>query len=322
MSLEISKEFIDKVEQLLKKSQGEKCKLEVMEPYGIGANNTCYYLVTKNPDNKFFLKCENTNIIPRTRCGQIEREVEGIKLMQKAGIPCKKIIQYDFTKQYIDTKYILEEFIEGELLIEIWNDLNENEKQEISNDIEDIIERMRNINFLHYGDIYENSIIGKYVTWREAYLSINEILIEDARQLNIFTEEELVLISKATEFCSSKLSTNVPASFNHRDLGTHNVLAINSDGVTKVGAIIDFGLSLAVPFYNFEYGIRKYGGWKLNEIDVLKKYNITKDEFNATELLFDFELIVFLASIQFAPDKPYGYISRIKEFVECCKKYL
>lgn len=322
MSLEISEEFIGRVEQLLKKSQGEKCKLEVIEPYGIGANNTCYYLVTKNPDNKFFLKCENATIIPRTRCGQIEREVEGIKLMNKAGIPCKKIIQYDFTKQDIGTRYVLEEFIEGELLIEIWNDLNENEKQNITNEIEGIIERMRNINFSYYGDIYENSIIGKYATWREAYLSISEILIEDARQLNIFNENELALISSATEFCSSKLSTNVPASFDHRDLGTHNVIATNSEGVTKVGSIIDFGLSLAVPFYNFDYSIRKYGGWNFNEIDVLKKYNISKDEFDATELLFDLELTIFLASIEFAPDKPFGYISRIKGFVESCKKYL
>ncbi|ADL52973.1 phosphotransferase [Clostridium cellulovorans] len=322
MNLEISEEFIGRVEQLLKKSQGEKCKLKVIEPYAVGANNTCYYLVTKNPDNKFFLKCENATIMPRTRCGQIEREVEGIKLMNKAGIPCKKIIQYDFTKEEIDTRYVLEEFIEGELLIEIWNDLNESEKQNIANEIEDIVEKMRNINFSYYGDIYENSIIGKYATWREAYLSISEILIEDARQLNIFTENELALISRATEFCSLKLSTNVPSSFNHRDLGTHNVIAINSEGVTKVGAIIDFGLSLAVPFYNFDYGIRKYGGWNFNEIDVLKKYNITKDEFDATELLFDLELTVFLASIEFAPDKPFGYISRIKVFVESCKKYL
>ncbi|MDT8719632.1 phosphotransferase [Clostridium sp. 19966] len=322
MSLEISEEFIGRVEKLLKKSQGEKCKLEVIEPYGIGANNTCYYLVTKNPDNKFFLKCENATIIPRTRCGQIEREVEGIKLMHKAGIPCKKIIQYDFTKQDIDAKYVLEEFIEGELLRETWNDLNENEKYNISNEIEDIIEKMRDISFSYYGDIYENSIIGKYNTWREAYLSISEILIEDARQLSIFTEDELLLISRATESCALKLSTNVPASFDHRDLGTHNVIVINSAGERKVRAIIDFGLSLAVPFYNFDYGIRKYGGWNLNEIDVLKKYNITKDEFDATELLFDLELTVFLASIEFAPDEPFGYISRIKGFVESCKKYL
>lgn len=112
------------------------------------------------------------------------------------------------------------------------------------------------------------------------------------------------------------------ASFDHRDLGTHNVIVINSGGETKVGAIIDFGLSLAVPFYNFDYGIRKYGGWNLNEIDVLKKYNITKQEFDATELLINFELTVFLDSIEFAPDEPFGYISRIKGFVESCKKYL
>ncbi|MBK1812739.1 aminoglycoside phosphotransferase family protein [Clostridium sp. YIM B02505] len=316
MSLTISKEFTNRVEQMLKKSQGEKCTLEVIEPCGGGAHNTCYYIVTKNPDNKFFLKCENDNIIPRTRSGQIEREVESIKLMHKAGIPCKNLIQYDSTKQEIGTRYVLEEFIEGKLLYEIWDGLAINEKQHISNEIEEIVEKMRNINLPYYGEVYENGIIGTHTTWREAYLSIGKILIEDASKLNILTEEDLVLISDVIEFCSSKLSTNIKASFDHRDLGKHNVIAVDSDGVNKVGAIIDFGLSLSVPFYYFEYGVREYGGWNFNSVDIMKKYAITKEEFDATAFLFDFELAVFLASIEFAPNESYGYISRIKSLVE------
>ena len=69
-------------------------------------------------------------------------------------------------------------------------------------------------------------------------------MLQLSKILSIFTEEELVLISGAIELCSGKFSTNVPASFDHRDLGTHNVIAIASEGGTKVGAIIDFGLSL------------------------------------------------------------------------------
>lgn len=322
MSLNISNEFTVRIEQMLKKSQGEKCTVEVIEPCGGGAHNTCYYIVTKNPDNKFFLKCEDANISPRTRCGQIEREVESIKLMNKAGIPCTNIIQYDFSIEDIGTRYILEEFIEGKLLREIWNDLSVNEKQNIANEIEGIVEKMRSINLPYYGDIYESSIIGRHATWREAYLSIGKLLIEDSMQLSIFTEDELVQVSDAIEICSSKLSTNIPASFDHRDLGPHNVIAAESNGATKISAIIDFGLVLSVPFYNFDYGIRKYGRWGLNTVDILKEYNITKEEFDATELLFDLELTVFLASIKFAPDKPYGYISRIKSFVESIKSIL
>lgn len=319
MSLDLSKEFINRIEKLLKKSQGEKCTLEAIESYGRGAQNTCYYIVTKNPHNKFFLKCENSNIIPRTRCGQIEREVESTKLMQQAGIPCKNIIQYDFTQQDIGVKYVLEEFIEGRLLREIWSDLAINEKQSIANEIENIVEKMRNINFQYYGDVYENSIIGRYTTWREAYLSIAKILLEDSRQLNLFTEDELTLISRVIESSSIKLSENIPASFDHRDLGTHNVIAVTSEVATKIGAIIDFGLSVSVPFYYFDYGIRKYGDWNLTEVDIMKKYAITKEEFDATELLFDFELTVFLASIKFAMDKPYGYISRLQSFIEAIR---
>jgi Phosphotransferase enzyme family. len=305
---------------IIRKVVGNGSKVDFIEKWGIGALNSCFKVSIKNSDMKYFLKIENDNIIPSTRRGQVEREVKGIELMNRIGIPCPALIHYDFTKHNIGKKYILEEFIESDLLWEVKDTLTSEENEYIKVQITDILNKMKSIKSDYYGDIYAKGIIGQHSTWKETYSAMWKNLLNDTMEMNLFNAEELDIVSYSEKYALDKIVSPYYASFYHGDLGKHNVLVNNLEGFRSIGTVFDFGNSIFCPFYMNEDLTRKYGGWGLDMTDPCEKYSISKAEYFANNLVFDFEAAVFSAMLNLRRAKDPK--SHVDKFVESCKQYM
>lgn len=305
---------------IIKKVVGNRVQVDSMEKWGIGALNSCYKVSIKNSLEKFFLKIENDNIIPSTRRGQIEREVKGIELMNRISIPCPVLLHYDCSKKEIGKKYILQEFIDNDLLWEVKNSLTLEENEHIKVQITFMLNKMQSIKSDYFGDIYENGVIGQYSTWKEAYSTMWKLLLNDAAILNLFKAEELDIVSNVGKYALTELVTPYYASFNHGDLGKHNVLVSCSHGFRCIGTVIDFGNSIFSPFYMNEDCIRKYGGWDIEVINICEKYSINKAEYDLNNLVFDFEGTIFSSMLELRMgNDPKRHIDK---FLENCKPYI
>jgi aminoglycoside phosphotransferase (APT) family kinase protein len=302
------------LEYIIQDRLGSSQTLLAVEPWGGGACNTCCRVRLRDPEVSYFLKIENPVNMPRTRQGQIERDVAGTRRMQAAGIPVAPVVHYDTTLAEIGAKYLLAEFVDASLVYEIWNDLNATEQAALRSEMLAIHDKMKAVHSPCFGDIYPNGILGQHATWQGAYRSMANILVEDSIELNLYTPQEARRVRAAFENGSRFLAAPLPASFLHLDLGLHNVMAVRGAGGARIRAVIDFGNALFGPFYIEEDGFCQHGGWGALPRDLLAAYRLSAAEVEASTRLFDFELTLFLAAIRWG-----DYQSRAAALLESCK---
>ncbi len=312
----ITAELQANVNQIVKKTLGTRAMVESIFPWGGGALNICYGVYTQNPAGKYFLKIEKGNSLPRTRWGQIEREVSGIRLMRAAGVPGPCLVSFDMSGVEIGRKYTLVEFVEADLLYEFWGQLAPSEQAGLRQEITCIMEKMKLAHSPVYGDTYPGGAMGQHLTWQEACRSMGHVLREDSLEMEVFKPDQQRWVEDALEKAASSIVSDIPASFLHLDLGPHNVLATRSPQGVQIAAVIDFGCSMYGPFY-VEDNFRRYAGWGLDEIDVCQEYGIQKDELRIVEMLWGFEFDLFAASIRWGE-----YQKRLDGFIEDCRKLL
>ena len=350
---------ISAVNDIIRQHVGNQATVSQVRRWGGGALNECYRVTAQNPPGEYFLKVEKLArgggvvaasggvgvkgglpgsgradawaglpFIPTTRRGQIEREVEGVRLASAAGIPTAPVVGYDLTGQLIGRKYILQEFVDAELLFIIDEYIEDREDEEIRSQLADIMKKMEAIHGPGFGDLCVGGAIGRHPTWRGAYDSMRRILLHDLEALDVLPQADLKVISDALEWGSEQIGSaqtarkcpetgktvsqhlvpgetqseradpeqaraDVPPSFVHTDLGKHNVLVERSGGAARIRALVDFGNSMYAPYYIEEFLIREFGGWMIGPADIPSVYGITPQEFTAAQLLFGLELGVF-----------------------------
>jgi hypothetical protein len=165
----ISEELRNVAETAIRVACGSSAQVSSLERWGYGALNSCLKVIANPPGEVFFLKIENERILPRTRRGQIEREVHSMRLMQKAGIACPDVTGYDFSGGQTGRRYLLEAFIDAQLFWEIRDQMTVLERQTLKIDMSAVLEKMRGITSPLYGDIYLGGVIGQHAEWTEAY---------------------------------------------------------------------------------------------------------------------------------------------------------
>jgi hypothetical protein len=87
----------------------------------------------------------------------------------------------------------------------------------------------------------------------------------------------------------------------------------------EVGKLFDFGFCLFLPPYVACYNERAFGG---EEARIASEYGVQESELHAFHLLFALEFCNFISAIRWAPEKPYGYLARLKEYLDFCWAYL
>lgn len=280
----VAPEISEYARQIVKNAIGTQTKIDSVEWSAGGLFNKVNYIHTT--EGCFILKIECDKIFLSTRKEQIENEVFGNKLFQKAGIPCASVLAYDFTKNDIGVRYVFTERISNDILWLEFNQFDEAKKSEIQYQVTEIFAKMRTITNSYFGSLLPSGILGRYETWDGYYHSIFNLLIHDSECIGIFTDEELDIVKKAAEKPLTYTKEYVP-SLVHGDFGEHNAIWGNTNGGQDKLHIIDFGnANYGLPCLD-EYMVRKHGGFKCPPYDIADHMNLDKELYE--NLLNDFE---------------------------------
>lgn len=305
----------------VKEALGRAADVESIVHIGGGAHNDCYR-VDIGLDESYFLKVEKDGVMPKTRSGQVRREAEAIRVLNGLGIPCPKLVYHDADGSRTGLRCLLTEFVDAPLVGEIWEDAGDAARRLMKDQIGSVLQKLLAHTSSAFGETSPGGAIGQHASWREAWRSMADILLTDSANLELYGDADLKVIEQAFALAEHKLVSNGPASFLHMDLHPFNVLADTSTQPYRVRALIDFGFSLYGPGYILDDAVRKFGGWGLEVRDTVGVYGISQDELQASQLVFDFDLAVFLGSIKFRPDHPYGCKARLAGLLDDCRKII
>ena len=272
-------------ETIIKRTFGTNAALQSVEWTGGGLYNKVFYVHTS--EGCFILKIECEKIFPSTRTGQIENEVEGIRLFTQAGIPCPKVLAHDFTGNDIGVRYIFTERVSGDIVLADMAQMDDATKAEVERQSNEICTRMKAITNTHFGSLTPSGSLGWHKTWDDCYRTWFDLLICDGESIGLFTNEESAIIRAAAKKPLESSLTHTP-TFEHGDLGWHNMIWGSIGGRPDVLHVIDFGNARFIPPHLTVWG---YPPHKVPNAQTL-------DENINLLLLYEFEMGVMWKEMQ------------------------
>ncbi len=193
----IAPEIAGYAEQIVKKTIGAQTEIKFIEWSTGGLYNKVYIVHTT--EGEFVLKTECNKIFPTSRTGQIENEVEGIRLCKQAGIPCPNVLDYDFTGKEIGVRYIFIERISGDIVMLEHDGMVDETKAEVKRQSIEICTRMSTMTNSHFGSLTQSGPLGWHKKWGDCYRAWFDLLIRDSIDIGLFTDEELDIVRVAAE---------------------------------------------------------------------------------------------------------------------------
>jgi hypothetical protein len=308
-------QLLDRANRAVRAALGENWAVTSLEDWGGGAHNRGYQLHLED-GTRLFWKVEEETIFPRTRRGQVENEVTGLSLAAQAGVDCPRVIGYDFSGQVAGCRYLLAEFIDCDLLGQVMQTLSEAEQCRLWDQFQAEAAKLNRIHSNVFGNIYPGGPLGQHATLQTMMAAASALMVEDAETLGMFTNAELALIRQAHAAALPLFQYDGPAAFVHQDLHIFNVFAVQRNGSIEVGKLFDFGLCGFTAPYMLHYNEKAFNG---QEARIARQYGVSEAELHACELISKLEMVNFSTTIRWAPDQPYGYVARMKEYLEMCK---
>ena len=229
---------------IVEKVLGSQVKVQSVEWTAGGLFNKVFYINTT--EGCFVLKIECNRILPSTRTGQMETEVEGSRIFKRADINCPNILKYDFTGNDIGVRYIFTERVSNDILWGELDKMDEAAKTEIERKASEIAVKMREIKNTHFGSLTPSGLLGWHKTWAECYKAWFNLIIKDSVEIELFTSGEFAVVKAAAEAPLESSDKYLPA-FEHGDLGYHNMIWGNTNNGADDLYVIDFGNSKYLP---------------------------------------------------------------------------
>lgn len=302
---------------IVKNIMGGKAGIENIIPAKRGKINSCYVVSLKNEKDKLFIKVENNKIRIKYYLGQIEREKACMNLMKENNIPCPEIIKCDTSLKLINNKYIVTQFIDCPSLCDEWTNLNKDEKKVVKDEVLSIIQKLKSIGNNKFGDIFVGGNRQSFDKWKDAYLNVANILINDCINSEILDASKLGIIRSAVNAAYNSINEKYAPCFNHMDLHWENLLIEKNEDGVSVRAVLDFGNSMyGVPFtdeYRLFYFL--FFGEEFYDEHTPKKYNMDMHYHFSCEILYDLELLAFEKLIE----QDWGMLKKI---ISKCENYL
>jgi hypothetical protein len=281
----------------------------------------------------FILKIECDEIFFATRKEQIENEVLGNAIFSKAGIPCAEIIAYDYTKNNVGARYVFMEHINNALedwplVGESMDKLDETAKSKIKQQVQTIVEKEQTIQNTHFGSLSPSGTLGRHETYDGYYHSTLNLLVKDSEKYGVFTDEELEIVKKAVKKPLAYSKKYTP-TFDHGDLGYHNLIWGSTNGTEDKVYVIDFGNAhYWLPYATQIYGIREEGA------DIIASMGLDRILYE-NSLIGDFERMFWTVTQKLTKDYALcrfsGWTETVKadtsrgyitDFVDKCRKVL
>lgn len=313
-----NEDIVSRANRAVRAALGADRPVACSEEWGGGAHNRGFRL-TLDSGERLFWKVEKEGIFPRTRRGQVEREVAGIRLAAQAGVDCPRILGYDAVGQIAGCRYLLEEFVEGDLLGEAMRSLGEAEQDALLAEFQARAGRLSRIQGEQFGEVDPGGPLGQHAAWPGMMAAFSTMLLEDAATLGCYTPQEMALVRRAHAAALAHFRYSGPPAFSHLDLHVFNAFAVRRGETVEVGKLFDFGFCLYLAPYVARYNERAFGG---EEARIAREYGVEESELHAFHLVFALEFVNFIAAIRWAPEQPYGYVSRLKEYLEQCAGFL
>lgn len=160
------------------------------------------------------------------------------KEYQKVPVPEIKHVEKDEKK--IGFKFIITEFVEGELLEDIWSNLQKEEKERIVLQLADIIQSIHSIKYEMFGDLEEFDCPRKFYTYEGM---IRSSIRRYARILGPKNLLPIKLITQAVKFVEdniNKIHLDFKPTLIHNDLHFGNIIIDKEAGEWIVKSIFDF----------------------------------------------------------------------------------
>ncbi|BCJ94440.1 hypothetical protein acsn021_20090 [Anaerocolumna cellulosilytica] len=244
-------------------------------------------------DKKYFVKIQDKMNLPDLYENQIEREVIGAALCENQEIPCPKILYYN-----LDEKFIITEYMDYELLGNLWNLFNSEEKKYVKNQTLRIIEKMNRMESDYFGGIYKSGKIKRFSQWTDSYKNIVEIALGDClRYGSIAINECNIITDKVNENCRKLNQTAQPkAVFSHLDLHWNNIFI--DKNTKQIKGVFDFGSALYTPDYMGYFrldGGFLYGTDSFYHKETICPVEINENEYQCAELLNTLDYFTFLS---------------------------
>ena len=327
MDNNISPEIHSFAQQIVTNIIGTQSKIKGFE-WSDGGGLFCKVFKINTSDGNFILKMERNKIFFATRKEQIENEVLGNAIFQKAGIFCPNILAYDFTKNNdIKTRYIFTECLTPDWLN--LDDFDEITKTEINRQFLTVVEKMRTMTNSYFGSVSPSGILGRHETYDGYFHSTLNILIKESEELGLFTDEELDIVKKAAAK-PLVYSKKYIATFNHGDIGLHNAIWGNINGGEKKLYVFDFGNAYyGLPYYE-EYICKTHG----DNIDIIEIMDLDRNLYD-NFLIGNFERMFWTVTQRLTEDYNYGRMvdwtkevkkdtsrTHITDFVDKCREIL
>lgn len=164
-----------------------------------------------------------------------------IYIKENTNIPVPKV--FDYGKNEQNNYYILMEYIEGDILENVFETLNNDEKENIINQLKGYIYEMRKKTFLNICSINNNPC---------HELSVSNELFGPFREIEEFNNYRINKLIMDDEDIKKYINTNknIKTKFilTHNDLGPYNIIVKDNN----IAAILDWELSGYYPEY-WEY---------------------------------------------------------------------
>ncbi len=307
-------EIIARANRAVQAASGEDRRVASIQEWGGGGHNRGYRLHLDD-GSQLFWKVEKEQIFPRTRQGQVEREVTGIRLAAQAGVDCPRILGYDTTGNIAGCRSILEEFIDCDLLGEVMPTLGATEQAALLAEFQARADTLASIQGECFGEVTASGPLGQHATWPGMMAALSTLLIEDAETLGCFNAGEMAIIRRAHEDALELFGYGGIPTFNHLDLHIFNAFAVRRNGAIEMGKMFDFGFCLFLPPYVTRYNEKAFDG---QEARLAVEYGVRESELHAFQVIFALEFVNFISAMRWAPDKPYGYVARQKDYLALC----
>ncbi|MCL2813035.1 MAG: phosphotransferase [Oscillospiraceae bacterium] len=315
--------------QIAKNAFGAKAGVAGFE-WSDGGGLFCKVFKVVTSEGIFILKVERDKIFFPNRKDQIENEVLGNAIFQKAGIACPDILAYDFTKSETGVRYVFMEHIKNDK--QDWpanpDDFDEETKAEIKRQYQTAIDAAESIKNTHFGSLSPLGTIGRHETYDGYYHNTLNLFIKESEELGLFTGEELDAVKKAAAKPLVYSNKYIP-TFTTGDLGYHNCIWGSPAGGENRLYVYDFGNA----YYGLPHEperIRALHG----EGGILEAFGLEKELYE-NDFIGNFEKMFWTVTQQLTRDYDYGRMvdwtkevkrenskTHIKDFVDSCLRYI
>jgi aminoglycoside phosphotransferase (APT) family kinase protein len=154
--------------------------LEVLE----GGFFASVYLATLEDKRKVVFKIAPANRHLMTyEQDLIHAEVAMLHLFKQLNLPVPNVIAFDATRQFLETPFLLLEFLEGQSFSQIKANLSAQTRSRIEQQTGQILKQIHAIKGTGFGGIAPQAV--RHETWREAFLELFGAVLRDAAKRNV-----------------------------------------------------------------------------------------------------------------------------------------